>query len=194
MEPATNKRQLLTPFQRHHLQKSLQSDLSKSHRQRIHIMLLADEGKSLAEICQILGCSQLTARYWVQQARSGMAHQWQDCPIGRPKTADDKYLERLQELVSRSPRDYGYPFRQWTAKCLSKHLAKELGVKELSGQHINRLLMQMGLSTKQKASNSKDTTNLNVTGNRILIRDIQPENVPDSLGFLSINLTNLWKY
>jgi transposase len=156
-------------------------------------MLRADDGKSQAEICRTLKCCPATARYWINIARSGMAHQWQECSIGRPKKVNDEYLERLKELVSGSPRNYGYSFQRWTAKYLSKHLAEEFGV-ELTEQHINRLLKQMGLSTRQKASNSKDTNNLNVTSNRIFINDIQSENIPDSLGFLSIGLINLGKH
>jgi len=56
---------------------------------------------------------------------------------------NDQYLERLKELVSHSPRDYGYPFQRWTAQWLSKHL-KEFGI-EVSDRHINRLL-KVGLS------------------------------------------------
>jgi transposase len=122
-----------------------------------------------------------------------MAHQWQECSIGRPKKVDPEYLARLKELVSDSPRDYGYAFTRWTANHLSRHLAKEFGF-EITDQHINRLLKQMGLSTRPKASNSKDTNNLNVTSNRIFINDIQSENIPDSLGFLSIGLINLGKH
>lgn len=195
MDVATNKRKLLTPFQHKLLEKSLQQqDLPQLYRQRVQIMLLANSGKSQAEICQTLGCSPATTRYWIHTARAGMAHLWQDSPSGRPKKINDEYLERLKQLVGRSPRDYGYSFRQWTGEWLSKHLAKELGVEELSGQHINRLMKQMGLSTRSKANNSTDTNNLNVTGKSILIRDIQPESIPDSPSFLSINLTNLGKY
>ncbi len=192
-DPGNNQGKLLTVFQRKHLQKSLQGELSKSHLQRIQIMLLADQGKSPAQICQTLKCCPATAGRWIHIARSGMAHQWQECSIGRPKKVNDEYLERLKELVSGSPRNYGYSFQRWTAKYLSKHLAEEFGV-ELTEQHINRLLKQMGLSTRQKASNSKDTNNLNVTSNRIFINDIQSENIPDSLGFLSIGLINLGKH
>jgi ATP-binding cassette, subfamily B, bacterial HlyB/CyaB len=51
----------LTPFQRKLLHKSLQEDLPESYRQRIQIMLLADEGKSQTQICKTLGCSPATS-------------------------------------------------------------------------------------------------------------------------------------
>lgn len=141
----------LTPFQRKLLQKNLEDNLSESYRQRIQIMLLADEGKTQTEICQILGCCPATVRHWMHIARTGMAHQWQDCPLGRPKAINQEYLERLQQLLSQSPRDCGYGFRRWTVSWLRKHLAKELGI-EVSDRHLKRVLKQMGLSTIPKAS------------------------------------------
>jgi transposase len=79
---------------------------------------------------------------------------WGDQPVGRPKVISDQYLGRLKELVSGSPRDYGYPFQRWTAQWLKRHLAQETGV-EVSDRHINRLLKQMGLSTRQSASSDR---------------------------------------
>jgi transposase len=182
----------LTVFQRKLLQKSLQEDLPESYRQRIQIMLLADQGKSQTEICRTLECSSATARHWMHVARAGMAHQWQDYPIGRPMVVNEEYLERLQQLVNHSPRDYGYCFQRWTANWLSKHLAKEFGV-EVSDRHINRLLKQKGLSTRSKPKNADKDTNENdlAKNSKILIRDLHSANSLDSTEFLPINLTKL---
>jgi transposase len=146
----------LTPFQHKLLLKNLEGDLRPEYRRRIEIMLLADAGQSQAQICQTLGCSQEMARYWITVAQTGNAHQWSDRPMGRPKTVNEQYLNRLKELVSHSPRKYGYSFQRWTAQWLSKHLAKELGI-EVSPQHINRLLKEMGLSTRQKSDRTTIT-------------------------------------
>ncbi len=139
----------LTPFQRKLLQKTVQSDLGYEYRRRIEIMLLADTGQSQLQICKALGCSKETARYWIAKARCGQAHDWRDRPRGRPKVVNDRFLSRLKELASNSPRDYDYPFERWTAQWLSKHLQRELGI-QVSARHINRLLVQMELSLKPK--------------------------------------------
>lgn len=163
----------LTPFQRKLLQKSAQGNLSKKQRQRIEIMLLTDEGKTQTEICQKLGCCQATARHWIMMAKTNQAHNWQSQPIGRPATVNQAYLERLKQLVSQSPqsinvphRDYQYPFRRWTAQKLNQHLKQELGI-ELTPQHINRLLKQMGLSTRPipspKSELETDFKNIQIT-------------------------------
>ena len=169
----------LTPFQQKMLQKSLQQDLPESYRQRIEIMLLADQGKSQTEICQILGCCPATARHWIHVARTGMAHQWRESPVGRPKAVNEDYLERLKELVSHSPRDYGYPFQRWTAQWLSKHLEKELGIST-SDRNLNYLLKKMGLSTRGKSTSAKKVMNSqNTFGSRITIGDLHSSTEPD---------------
>jgi transposase len=180
----------LTPFQRKILQKSLQENLPESYRQRIEIMLLADEGKSQTTICQIVGCCPATARHWMHIARTGMAHQWQDCAIGRPKAVNEEYLERLKELVSNSPRDYGYSFRRWTGNWLSQQLAKDLGIK-VSGHHINRLLKQMGLSIRPKPITAEENTIEKTKSSKILIGDLKSANTPDNTEFLPINFAKL---
>jgi transposase len=78
-------------------------------------------------------------------ARMGLAHQWQEVPVGRPKRINHEYLQRLKELVNKSPQDFGYSFQRWTGSWLSRHLAKELGI-EVHERHTNRLLKEMGLS------------------------------------------------
>ncbi|MCJ8280349.1 MAG: helix-turn-helix domain-containing protein [Rivularia sp. ALOHA_DT_140] len=181
--------QLLSAFQRKFLLKNLYTDLPNSYRQRIQIMLLADEGKSQTEICRTLGCSPATVRYWTHVARSGMAHQWQDCPIGRPKVVSDEYLQRLQELLKGSPRDYGYSFQRWTANWLSKHLAKELGI-QVSDRHIKRLLKQLGLSTRPKPSTCIDNTT-DTKNNKISIRELKSSSLTDNVEFLPLHFTKL---
>jgi transposase len=102
---------------------------------------------------------------------------WQVRPLGRPKIITEEYIAFLQKLVNRSPKEYGYPFQRWTAAWLRCHLAKELGI-EVSDRHVNRLLNQMGLSTRQVPSAIADNR-LTASTRRIAIKDLDPENVPE---------------
>ena len=70
-------------------------------------------------------------------------------PMGRPKTIDDAYVQRLGELVQQSPRAAGYAFDRWTAHWLRAQLLQELGIA-VTDRHINRLLQQMGLSSRDR--------------------------------------------
>lgn len=143
--------QYLSSEQQKNLNKSLETDLRPEYRRRIQIMLLANEGRSQAQICEILGCSQETARHWMMMAQTGYAHLWSEHQMGRPTKINEKYLTYLQELVKNSPRTYGYPFNRWTGQWLSQHLEKELGIS-LSACHVNRLLKKMGLSTRSQTT------------------------------------------
>ncbi|MCC5649489.1 helix-turn-helix domain-containing protein [Nostoc sp. XA013] len=167
----------LTAFQRKLLLKNLETDLRPEYRRRIEIMLLADAGQSQTQICEALGCSQETARHWITIAQTGQAHHWSDRAMGRPKAVNEQYLARLQELASHSPREYGYSFERWTAQWLSKHLAKEMGIK-VSACHINRLLKEMGLSTRQIRKTAGQEID-NTKNSRITIGNLLPNAEPD---------------
>jgi len=175
---SSKNKNFLTLFQRKLLTKNLQANLQPEYRRRIEIMLLADQGKSQTQICEIVGCSYHMARYWISVAKSGLAHRWHEQPIGRPKSVNDLYLKRLKELVSHSPRKYGYPFQYWTAQWLSKHLAHEIGI-EISNRHISRLLKQMGLSTKQKHCSFQQETD-DTKDFKIKIMDLQSSFEPST--------------
>lgn len=177
----------LSSFQRKLLQENLEKELDNKYRQRIEIMLLADEGKSQTEICQLLGCCQATARHWIMMAKSDQAHRWNDRKIGRPKRINEAYLQRLKELVNHSPREYGYSFRRWTAEWLSRHLAKEFDIK-VSDRYINQLLKQMGLSTKTKAQKSENSHLTSSDTNTLLIQDLSLKKPIKTEQLLSFNL------
>jgi transposase len=113
------------------------------------------------------------------QTRSAKDLNWTVQPIGRPKVVTDEYVDALRELVRRSPQDYGYPFKRWTANWLRCHLAKELDI-EVSDRHINRLLAQMGLSTRKgKLPVEQDCGELPYRAGQILIQDLNPSAVPE---------------
>ncbi|MGK7883736.1 MAG: transposase [Crocosphaera sp.] len=177
----------LTSFQRKILTNNLKENIDEKYRQRIEIMLLADEGKSQTEICQLLGCCQATARHWIMIAKSGQAHCWKKSKIGRPKKINDQYLNRLKELVNNSPRDYDYPFKRWTAEWLSRHLAKEFNIK-VSDRYINQLLKKMGLSTKSKEQKSEKNHSVSSNSNSLLIRDLSIKKPIQSEQLFSFNL------
>lgn len=182
-----NQNQFLTSFQRKLLLKHINEGRSE-YRRRIEIMLLADAGKSQAQVCEELGCSQKTARQWIGMARKGKAHLWHELPIGRPYTVNDRYLRRLRELVTHNPQDYGYPFKRWTAGWLSKHLTDETGI-QISDRHINRLLKEMGLSTR--SHHAKQVTNQAESKDKelkIALYDLQPAASFESSDLLLINL------
>lgn len=151
------------------------ANLDSIHRRRLEIMIRTHLGQSQSEICLALGCSKDTARHWMTIAKTKGLNNWYNQPIGRPKRVDETYIQRLRELVTSSPKEHGYAFDRWTAKWLSKHLARELGI-EISDRHVNRLLKQMGLSTRQTSQSSSLSSV--IKGQTIVIDDLDPELLP----------------
>jgi transposase len=151
----------LTPFQHQLLRENIDRDLPAAHRQRLEIMLLTDAGKTQAEICRRLGCSAATASRWMQLTKAGLAHQYLDYPVGRPKLVTDEYIEFLRELLEHSPKDYGYPFKTWTVSWLGKHIAKEKGIA-VSHSHLKRVMRESGLSTRTKLQKSPSHSTANI--------------------------------
>jgi transposase len=133
----------LSPCQRQELSEIVkETSLPEIDRKRIQIILFADEGKSQAEICKLLDCTAATASKWILIAESGAIDRWQKYRRGRPPKVDQPYLDRLKELISKSPRDFGYSFNRWSGVWLARHLEKEFGI-ELTPTHINRLRKQL---------------------------------------------------
>ena len=149
----------------------LSDELDPIHRRRLEIAIRTHLGQSQAEICSALGCSKDTARHWMTIAKVEGLSSTYNKPIGRPKRVDEEYRRRLRELVTSSPRQHGYAFKRWTAKWLSQHLAGELDI-EISDRHVNRLLKQMGLSTRPSRQNNVPQSV--IKGQSIVIKDLNP--------------------
>jgi transposase len=172
----TNSKSIyLTSFQRQMLEENLQEDLPKSSRQRLEIVLLTDQGKTQAEICRTLGCCTATASRWIHFTKAGLAHKYLECPVGRPKTITDEYIDLLRELLQHSPRDYGYCFDNWTVNWLGKHIAKQIDIK-VSESHLKRVMSELGLSTRAacrlRQQSKADLEKLVKTSSGIIITDL----------------------
>jgi putative transposase len=164
---------LLTEFQRLLLNQALDKESNPLFRQRIKIMLMADDGYSQAQICSTLGCAQVTARHWMMMAQNGKAHLWQETSLGRPKEVDQAFRDRLRILANSNPRDYGYSAKQWTGRMLGQQMATELGIR-VSERYINALLKQMGLSKRYSYPSAPKPEQPVITARSIAIADLAP--------------------
>ena len=175
----------LTPFQRQLLQEKIAQEPPNSYRQRLEIILLTDRGQTQAAICRQLGCAPGTASRWIQLTKAGLAHQYLECPVGRPKVVTSEYLEFLHELLQHSPRDYGYPFKTWTIDWLGKHIAKEKGVA-VSHSHLKRVMRESGLSTRTKVQQPISPVTANIS-----IADLPDRSIGSDGELSALNLFQL---
>jgi transposase len=179
----------LTSFQRQMLRENIAKEVPDASRQRLEIMLLTDKGKTQAQICRILGCSAATANRWMQLTKAGLAHQYLDYPVGRPKLITDEYIEFLRELLQHSPKDYGYSFKTWTVSWLGKHIAKAKGI-EVSHSHLKRVMRELGLSTRTKSQQPPSQSRANISIADLPASSIQLDDNGSELNLFQIQLNS----
>jgi len=116
--------------------------------QRIEIAPASRRRNAESTNCQSLEVFSRDCAYWITLARAGQAHNWDAFRL-----VDRMLMTNIwsgcEELVSHSPRDYGYPFQRWTARW---HLAK---IPALRSAIAAVLLKEMGLSTRRKSKTAE---------------------------------------
>jgi transposase len=112
--------------------------------ERLHMVLLADRGFSVAQIAAIYECGEATVRQWLGRFASGGVGGLRDLPrAGRPRKADAAARELIRRTIERAPATVGYRFGCWSVVTLCGHLAERLGLA-LSRATVRRVLVDLG--------------------------------------------------
>ena len=64
---------------------------------------------------------------------------------GNYRKATEEYITLLQDVVEKSPSEFGYEFGRWTANRLSTYLLEQTGI-QISGKQISRILQKKSMS------------------------------------------------
>lgn len=92
--------------------------------ERIHFVLLSDQGKSPAEIAALFGYSVATVRRWLTRYQAEGLEGLYDKPrSGRPRKANDALKDEVEQCLSTRPNALGYLATLWTVTLLVTHLA-----------------------------------------------------------------------
>ena len=96
--------------------------------ERVHFVLLSDQGKTVPEIASLFGYSAETVYTWLQRyAQAGTQGLIDQARSGRPKS--EPYLTAMvQAQASQSPRCFGYLAACWTVALLVWHLSQRFKV------------------------------------------------------------------
>lgn len=130
----------LTETQRAELRRLARQALGRVS-ERVHFVLLSDQGKSVPEIASLFGYSAETVYSWLERYQQAGAEGLVDQPrSGRPK--QEPYLTAIvQAQASQSPRCFGYLAACWTVALLAWHLARRFKVS-VSASTVRRALDQ----------------------------------------------------
>jgi transposase len=120
---------------------AVKSDKRPEVRQRAMGVRLLHEGQSPKEVAKIMAVSQPTVydwhHRWQANGLEGLANRPKS---GRPRKADNSYVELLKKIIEQDPQELGYTFTIWTAGRLRLHL--EVATGKLLGPTQFRALLK----------------------------------------------------
>lgn len=94
--------------------------------ERAHYVLLSNTGKSVSEIAKHLSRNGHTVRLWLKRyLEEGIAGLKTKKPPGRPAKKAPAIELQVQELLDKSPQDYGYQEAGWQINLLRDWFAKQ---------------------------------------------------------------------
>ena len=120
---------------------------------RSHILLLSVEGLTPQQIAERLHCGDQTVRNVIRAFEYkgvGCLQEKSHRPHQDHRVFDRQRLRRLQEILHRSPRDFGLESRLWTLPLLAG-ICLEQGIvaRAVSYETIRRAVLKLGLPCRQ---------------------------------------------
>jgi transposase len=122
------------------LQRVLKEHEHPDIRERALIFLLLNDGRTQAQVAQIIGCSVRKVAHWGVHGDPDNLDSFRDKRMdGNHRKATQEYIDLLLEVVEKEPQDYGYDFGRWTGERLATYLEEVTTIK-LSGVQVMRIL------------------------------------------------------
>ena len=142
----------MTEDERQHIQAGLRSSDAFVLR-RCQILLASGRGERAPAIAHQLGCDDQTVRNVIQRFNAaGLAalHAGSSRPHRLRTSFSQQGLERLQDLLHRSPRDFGKDRGLWTLD-LAAQVSVEQGILStlVSDESVRRALKRLGTNWKR---------------------------------------------
>jgi transposase len=113
--------------------------------ERIHFVLLSDQGHSPSEIARIFNYCEATVRFWLNRyLEYGVAGLYDDPRSGRPHKVTQQVEETVVKMIQDDPLKEGNLATFWTVPMLVLALVNKLGVT-LSVSSVRVMLQRIGL-------------------------------------------------
>lgn len=113
--------------------------------QRARIVLLADDGRSVQEICTSLSVDRQVVRRWLKRyGKAGFDGLKEERRSGRPAEIEAHVWQKLATLVVQSPERFGLPLVRWSVRALEDFVARRHGW-QISRASVSRFLRSMAL-------------------------------------------------
>jgi len=125
------------------LQDEIRRSEEAKYDHRLHAMLLIANGMRCPQAATMLGDSERTVRYWVQQFNEeGLQGLIDSERLGRSSRLSDRHMDRIGQTLRQSPNEVGMAGGIWDGKTLSAYIKKkykiDMGVRQ--SQRLFRVL------------------------------------------------------
>lgn len=108
---------------------------------RLLIILLSAEGKSVPEISQTVNLHPINVRKWIHRYTSnGIGGLRSGKSPGRPPLFSSKQRRQISKIASTSPRSLGLNFSRWSLQRLRRYLIEQGIVDRISIETIRQII------------------------------------------------------
>ena len=116
---------------------------------RIAALLLILSGWKSTQVAELFGLTRWAVVKWIRKANADGAEMVNDrIRSGRPTPFDEDLMKRLDEALSKSPRDFGISGAQWDGVVFAEYLKKKYHV-EIHVRHAQRMIKKLGYSLRR---------------------------------------------
>ena len=116
---------------------------------RIAAYLLMLKGWRSSQIAELFGLTRCAVVKWIRKGNEMGVHAVKDhARPGRPSRFDEQLSEELDEVLSKSPKDFGIPRVRWDGVVLVEYL-KRFHKMTIHVRHAQRWIRKLGYSLRQ---------------------------------------------
>jgi transposase len=116
---------------------------------RLLIILLSAEGKSVPEISQTVNLHPINVRKWIHRyTANGVSGLRSGKSPGRPPLFTGKQRRQISKIASTSPRSLGLNFSRWSLQRLRRYLIEQSVVDRISIETIRQIIQSSDLATE----------------------------------------------
>lgn len=116
---------------------------------RLLIILLSAEGKSVPEISQTVNLHPINVRKWIHRyTAKGISGLRSGKSPGRPTVFTPTQRRQISKIASTSPRSLGLNFSRWSLQRLRRYLIEQGVVERISIETIRQIIQSNDLAAE----------------------------------------------
>jgi len=128
---------------------ALRRQASSQDSEKALMVLLSNEGKNISEIAITIKRHPHTVRQWIKRYNSdGLIGLNRKYSAGRPREKRDAVKKVIQEIITKSPTDFGYVDYVWSIQLITHYLQEKNDIFT-SKYTVQRSLKELNYSYKR---------------------------------------------